>query len=394
LLLPGETLTIRKLGQGTLPSPPLATIKGALDVPEPAAPWVERLLRRLPLGGFDTPLAATERINTSNSAFELALTGDVRGLNKSLAAVATRMSWFVGAMLAAIALAWLIIEVGLIRRITVLNRRARAVSKSVQGSKGLVDFDLADLRGKDELGSLAGALHDLLQRVNDDVQREQIRAEQEKDMWQAVGHEIMSPLQSLMVLHGAPEDPSSRYIQRMQQAVRVLYGSASPSEAFQSTQVTLVPICLNEFLKHVAENAPAIGIENVQVLNAATSESIYADADEYSLEDVITHVLQNAQRFRPHGSPISVQMDATDAQAHISITNLGPTIDVALIDKIFEYGVSGSATDGGATNANRGQGLYVAKTYMAKMSGTISATNTIDGVRFVLTLPRVLRAAK
>ena len=388
LLLPGETLTIRKLGLGAQPSPPLITINGTLDVPEPAAPWVERLLRRLPLGGFDAPLAAKERIDTSNAAFELALTGDVRGLNKSLAAVATRMSWFVGAMLAAIALAWLIIEVGLIRRITVLNRRARAVSKSVQGSKGLVDFDLADLRGKDELGSLAGALHDLLQRVNDDVQREQIRAEQEKDMWQAVGHEIMSPLQSLMVLHGAPDDPSARYIQRMQQAVRVLYGSASPSEAFQSTQVTLAPICLNEFLRHVADNAPAIGIENVQLRNDAASEAIYAEADEYSLEDVITHVLQNAQRFRPPGSPILVQLEATPSHANIAIANLGPAIDESLIDKIFEYGVSGSATENGTANASRGQGLYVAKTYMAKMGGTITASNTGEGVRFVLTLPR------
>ncbi len=390
LLLPGETLTIRKLGQSAQQSAPMATIKGALDVPEPAAPWVERLLRRLPLGGLDTPLAATERINTSNAAFELSLTGDVRGLNKSLAAVATRMSWFVGAMLAAIALAWVIIEVGLIRRITVLNGRARAVSKRVQGSKGLVDFDLADLRGKDELGSLAGALHDLLQRVNDDVQREQIRAEQEKDMWQAVGHEIMSPLQSLMVLHGAPEDPSARYIQRMQQAVRVLYGSASPSEAFQSTQVTLAPICLNEFLKHVADNAPAIGIDNVQLHNADASDAIYADADEYSLEDVITHVLQNAQRFRPAGSPITVRLDATATHASIAITNVGPAIDESLIDKIFEYGVSDNAV--ATAGGNRGQGLYVAKTYMAKMGGTITAANTGDGVRFLLTLPRAVRA--
>jgi len=37
----------------------------------------------------------------------------------------------------------------------------------------------------------------------------------------------------------------------------------------------------------------------------------------------------------------------------------------------------------------RGQGLFVAKTYMAKMGGTIVAENAPDGVRFVLTLPRV-----
>ena len=45
--------------------------------------------------------------------------------------------------------------------------------------------------------------------MNDDVRREQIRAEQEKDMLQAVGHEILSPLQSLMVLHGSADDPAT-----------------------------------------------------------------------------------------------------------------------------------------------------------------------------------------
>ena len=51
------------------------------------------------------------------------------------------------------------------------------------------------------------------------------------------------------------------------------------------------------------------------------------------------------------------------------------------------------AKSGGATHAgNRRQGLYVAKTYMAKMGGTITASNTVDGVSFVLTLVLVYAA--
>ena len=208
-------------------------------------------------------------------------------------------------------------------------------------------------------------------------------------MLHAVGHEIVSPLQSLMVLHGQPNDPSARYVQRMQQAVRVLYGSASPSEALQSTQVNVAAINLNEFLKHVADNASAIDIHNVRFIT--DGETVHASADEYSLEDVITHILQNAQRFRPAESEITIALTATEAQATVTITNVGPGISETLIDKIFEYGVSGAdATSSGATHAgNRGQGLYVAKTYMAKMGGTITASNTVDGVSFVLTLVRV-----
>ena len=38
---------------------------------------------------------------------------------------------------------------------------------------------------------------------------------------------------------------------------------------------------------------------------------------------------------------------------------------------------------------NRGQGLFVARIYMARMGGTISARNVEDGVSFPLTLQRV-----
>ena len=37
----------------------------------------------------------------------------------------------------------------------------------------------------------------------------------------------------------------------------------------------------------------------------------------------------------------------------------------------------------------RGQGLFVARTYMAKMGGTISARNVEGGVSFLLTLQQV-----
>jgi signal transduction histidine kinase len=381
MLLPGETLTISKAGASEREA---MTVKAAAS-DEISARWIDQLLRRLPVDGFDAPLQSRERVSTALGSYDVTLKGDVRGVNKALAAVATRMSWFVGAMLLAIVAAWLVIEIGLIRRITTLNKRARAVSKRVQGNKGLVDFDLSDLRGKDELGTLATALHDLLQRVNDDVQREQIRAEQEKDMWHAVGHEIMSPLQSLMALHGKDDDASKRYIERMQQAVRVLYGSASPSEAIASSQLDVASLELNEFLSQISKNAVAIDIANVQFNRSETR--IAVGADEYALEDVVSHVLTNANRYRTEGSAIQIELSANESTAQITIHNAGPAIDSAMMEKIFEYGVS-DAADAGALG-NRGQGLYVAKTYMAKMGGTIAARNEGVGVSFVLTLPRV-----
>ena len=401
-LLPGETLQLRKLDGKT--AAPLATIKGAAPVTPPTSGWVPQavndflgyavrgLLRRLPIEDEDAPIEATETIRTAAGSYELHGFGDERSANRGLALVATRVSWFVVAMLLALALAWGAIEWTIIRRITMLTKRSRAVTAAVveDGKAGpWSSLDIADLRSPDELGVLATCLAELLQRVDESMQRERLRAEREKDQWMAVGHEIMSPLQSLIALHGAPDDASRRYILRMQQAIRVLYGSASPSEAFESTTLQLATLDLDAFLAEVAANAPHAGIADVRY--DGPGEAVVVRADEYPLEDVITHVLQNAQRHRRAHTPITLRLRADEARATVELHNEGDAIPPELIDRIFEYGVSGTHA-GEAADAHapqRGQGLFVAKTYMAKMGGTIAAENADGGVRIVLTLPRV-----
>jgi signal transduction histidine kinase len=381
-LLPGETLEVRKLRS---PRDAPLVLEGRHEAGDPPSPLITRLIRRLPLEGPATPAPLREIVSTAAGDYEVTLAGDARGIERALGVVATRVSWYVGAMLAAIVLAWLVIEVGLIRRITVLTRRAAAVSYNVQEGhieQRLARIDVSDLRGSDELGILAGGLADLLQRVKDDVQREQLRAQQERDMLQAVGHEILSPLQSLMVLHPRPGDAGHRYVQRMQQAVRVLYGQASPSEALAAARLAVGTIDLDAFLRHVAANAHFAGIVDVRYEPAPSAVPVRAD--DFSLEDVVTHILRNADRYRTPGTPITITLSTSDSAATVAIHNAGPAIEPALMARIFEYGVSDAAGE----TRHRGQGLFVARTYMAKMGGTVQARNEDGGVSFALQLQR------
>ena len=190
-------------------------------------------------------------------------------------------------MLVAIALAWAAIELRIIRRITLLTRRAAEVATGMRAGNDLAQIAVDDLRGRDELGLLANGLQTLLGRVNEGVLRERIRVAQERNTWHAVGHEIMSPLQSLLALHGAPDDPSRRYIGRMQQALHVLYGRASPSEAFAASTLRLEPLDLRVFLGHIAANALHAGIADVHLHDAGALVPVRAD--DHSLEDAVTH---------------------------------------------------------------------------------------------------------
>jgi signal transduction histidine kinase len=109
-------------------------------------------------------------------------------------------------------------------------------------------------------------------------------------------------------------------------------------------------------------------------------------ADEYSLEDVVTHVLRNADRHRTPGSVITLELGFDAREARVEIRNDGPAIPDGMLEKIFEYGVSDQP--GSAAEGHRGQGLFVARTYMAKMGGTVAARNDAGGVVFTLRLQR------
>jgi len=153
----------------------------------------------------------------------------------------------------------------------------------------------------------------------------------------------------------------------MQQAVKVLYGRLD----------------LDAFLRQVAANAAYAGIADV--VYTPSPEPVWVQADEYPLEDAITHVLTNADRYRVPGTPVTLALRVEAELAAVDIHNLGPQIADDVIARIFDYGVSDAEPQDGQ---RRGQGLFVAKTYLAKMGGSIAVRNVADGVVFEIGLRR------
>lgn len=370
-----ETLTVLRGGA------PLARLRGTHDgeFAASAYPWLTSLVRRLPGVRLEGPLRAEASLPGD---VRLRLDGDLSGVDVELAATATRYSIYFGALTAAIALAWLIVEIGLLRRMAQLTRRANALSIELQRDPDqLPPLDVAELRGRDELGILAGSIADLLARAREHLRREQWRAQQEREQWQAVGHEIMSPLQSLLALHAGGNDASHRYLERMQAALHLLYGQASVSEAVAQASASRERLDLASFLNEVAANAPHAGIEHVVAHGCDSPCDVLADP--LKLEDTLTHLLNNAQRYRVPGSAITLTLRARAEAAEVDVANLGPQIAADRLPTLFELGTSDRGQPG-----QRGQGLFMARGYLAKMGGAITVRNDPAGVCFTLTLPR------
>ena len=148
---------------------------------------------------------------------------------------------------------------------------------------------------------------------------------------------------------------------------------------------------LDAFLQNVADNAHFAGLLDVTYdIGARATGPVIVRADAFALEDVVTHILSNADRYRPTGSPITLTLSTSESTASATLHNCGATIAEELLAQIFDLGVSDpQRPPSPGEGAHRGQGLFVAKTYMAKMGGTINARNVDDGVAFTLTFQRL-----
>jgi light-regulated signal transduction histidine kinase (bacteriophytochrome) len=156
----------------------------------------------------------------------------------------------------------------------------------------------------------------------------------------------------------------------MRQAVGALYGQASPREALKAARLDLVPLDFDEFLFHVASNAGFAGIEDVHYKRLG--RPVMVQADEFSLEDAVTHILRNADRHRRAGTPIRLSLQTRGPRAVLRIHNAGEPVGDALLERIFEYGVR--EDDGSEAQGRRGQGLFVARTYLAARSARATKT--------------------
>lgn len=369
-LRPGERLRMQRPSQ-----PPILLAAPPADGAAPQ-PWVMRLIRRLPAARLEGPLQAEAEVG----GWSVQLQGDLGQVDRELALAARRYSTTLLLAAAGIALAWLLVELGLLRRMAHLTRRANALTLQLQAAPDrLPPLEVADLKGRDELGILAGTLDELLARVREHLRGEQLRAAQAREQWQAVGHEIMSPLQALLALHPAEADGSRRYLLRMQAALNLLYGQASVGEALDQAQAERERLDLAAFLREVAANAPHAGFHDVVAEGCEAECFVWADA--LKLEDALTHLLSNAQRYRLPGTPVRLQLGIVGEQAVLRVHNQGPAIPVERLPTLFELGTSSAE---GPTQ--RGQGLFVARGYLAKMGGSIEVENAEGGVRFTIRL--------
>jgi signal transduction histidine kinase len=132
----------------------------------------------------------------------------------------------------------------------------------------------------------------------------------------------------------------------------------------------------------------SLGVERrSRVWVAVDGEPPRVRVDPYRVEQVLRNLLENALKFSPQDTQVTLRARVEDGQVEFAVTDQGPGIPAEEMAAIFErFHQAGRATTRQAEGA--GLGLYITKRLVEAMGGEISVESVVGaGSTFRVRLP-------
>ncbi|WP_125702371.1 sensor histidine kinase [Lacticaseibacillus daqingensis] len=277
--------------------------------------------------------------------------------------------------------------------ISLLARRLnRPLATLTQAASGIVAKDnvtyherLPEPAGPAEVHALAVEFNRLLHSLNAQVIRD-------NQFVSDASHELRTPLTAirghvtLMRRHGnahpelVPE--SLAIIEAESQKMQRLIESLLALSRMDHAQLDRVPLDLAALVPRVVAR-----YQSTQPIQVQLPASLIVLANAESLEQILLGLLNNAHKYTPHDTPITISAAQVGQQVALSVADLGPGIPDDAKSKVFDrfYRVDRSRTK---HIPGTGLGLAIAARLAALNGGTITVVdNQPRGSCFIVTLP-------
>ena len=117
--------------------------------------------------------------------------------------------------------------------------------------------------------------------------------------------------------------------------------------------------------------------------------SIEVEVDSNRICQVLMNLLSNARKYSPKGSPITITLQQSGYEAHLSVRDAGIGIAEEALSQIFDqfYRAPNAEVQNGAP-AGLGLGLYVTRKIVERHGGRIEVQSTLGvGSVFCVILP-------
>jgi two-component system OmpR family sensor kinase len=113
--------------------------------------------------------------------------------------------------------------------------------------------------------------------------------------------------------------------------------------------------------------------------------------DEARLHQVVANLLANARTHTPAGTRVQTILRTAGDRALVTVTDDGPGIDPAIVDRVFERftraDTSRVRAAGAARGASTGLGLAIVAAVVEAHHGTVEVHSRPGETRFVVSLP-------
>ncbi|MDB4960104.1 MAG: hypothetical protein JWP01_103 [Myxococcales bacterium] len=249
----------------------------------------------------------------------------------------------------------------------------------------------AALRARKLAGERSG-LFEQVKRQRDDLQRLQLHKEQ---LTNFLVHDLKNPVSTIeLQVQRVLRDPGAT--DRSRSAANAICDEARALmrmilnllDVSRADEGRLMPVCQRLDTETIIRAA----LDDMQLRAAASQVALRADvgaatvdADPGLIHRVLTNLVENAIRYAPEGTAVTVTTRPLAGATQIRICDAGPGIPPEQRAQVFHRFESGRGT----TTENRGLGLAFCKLAVEAHGGTISIEDAAPGAVFCLRFPDV-----
>jgi two-component system sensor histidine kinase/response regulator len=235
--------------------------------------------------------------------------------------------------------------------------------------------------------------YDLLKKQRDDLMRLQLQKER---LTAFVIHDLKNPVHAmdlhaqLLLLEELPADAREAVLQIRAGArhlTRMILNLLDVSKAdegrlvAQRTDVDLTGLIAGVF----ADTAVLAADSRVALRSAAEGLGVRADRD--LLRRTLTNLVENAIRYAPEGTAVTVSAARAARGTLLRVADEGRGIPAPLRDRVFDAFVQGGSGEHDESRSNRGLGLSFCKTAVEAHGGAIWVEDGSPGAVFCVRLP-------
>jgi two-component system OmpR family sensor kinase len=249
---------------------------------------------------------------------------------------------------------------------------------------------------RDELGRLAETFNELLTRLAASFgQQRQFMAD--------ASHELRTPVATTRTAAAVALQQQHRTEDEYRETLHIVEQQAERLTRVVEDMFTLAradagnypvqraPLYLDELVEEVARSARVLAQRKAVTIEASVTPNAEMLGDEELLRRMVGNLLDNAVRFAPSGSTVSLAHSRDSGHDRITVSDRGPGVPEEMQARIFERFVRGDASRGRADDerAGAGLGLAIARWVARQHRGDVTLDQGTAGVTtFRADLPR------